>query len=467
MTSGTTPSPCHKTDTPTDAHRAAAPAATAAESSLAAEQPAAVVPSVVPTKRRTDRRPEPMPQPRSAMWTFKFVLLLGLMVAIGAFTTDMYLPSLPEVASDLGASESGAKFTITATLIGAALGQFVIGPLTDRYGRRMPALIGIGVHIVASLVCVFTYDLVPLIALRIIQGIGNAAAGVVAVAVIRDKLSGAQAAAVLSRLVLVIGLAPLLAPTVGGAIANLWGWRAVFVALAIYGVALAFVVWRFLPETLPAERRLQGPPLAALRSYRVLMRDRQFVSFALLPGLGMAAIFAYVAASPFVIRQGYGLTEQQFALLFAVTGLGLVIGAQVNASLVRRFAPLRLLRLALPISVLMSGVLVVMAAFDLGGLPGLIAPLWLLMAVNAFVAPNASAVALARHGERAGAAAALIGVSQFGVAGVVASLAGLFGSSALAMTLTIATAMVLSIGVLAFGTTAYRRGGWRTHLPAE
>ncbi len=406
---------------------------------------------------------EDAPKPRRAMWTAKFVLLLGLMVAIGAFTTDMYLPSLPDVATDLGTTDSAVKFTITATLIGGAIGQFVIGPLSDRYGRRVPALIGISVHVVASIACVFMVDIVPLVALRIIQGLGNAAAAVVAIAVIRDKLTGSQASVVLSRLMLVIGLAPLLAPSFGGVLANLWNWRLVFVALALYGIALFAVVWRYLPETLPTVRRTTGSPVKALSTYGVLLRDGQFVCLALLPGLGMAAIFTYVAASPFIIREGYGLSENQFAVLFAVTGMGLVIGSQINASLVRRISPVRLIRLAVPAAVVLSFVLVLIAALDVGGLVGLIAPLWLLMGVNAFVAPNASALALARHGERAGGAAALIGVSQFGVAAAVAPLSGIGGGSALSMAIVICASMVIALVVLAFGTPSYRRhGDWRT-----
>jgi len=398
--------------------------------------------------------------PRGRFWTAKFVLLLGFMVALGAFTTDMYLPSLPEVGRDLGATPSAVHFTISATLIGGALGQFVIGPLSDRYGRRMPVLIGITVHVLASVACMLAYDVAPLIALRIIQGIGNAAAAVVAMAVIRDRLSGSDASAVLSRLMLVIGLAPLLAPTIGGALASVWDWRAVFAALALYGVGLFLIVWRFLPETLPPARRLQGSPLAVLGTYRVLLRDRTFVSLALLPGLGMSAVFAYVSASPYVIREAFGLTENQFALLFALNGIGIVIGAQVNAALVRRFTPIRLVRLALPISLTISVVLLTITLFDVGGLVALMVPLGLLMGVNAFVMPNASATALSRHGQRAGGAAALIGVSQFGVAGLIAPLVGIFGVSATSMAGVICGAMILALSVLALGTPAYRRGGW-------
>lgn len=403
--------------------------------------------------------------PRSKMWTFKLVLLLGSMCAIGAFTTDTYLPSLPEVATDLGASHASVQFTITATLIGGALGQFVIGPLSDRFGRRTPVFIGLGVHIVASLLCIAVMDVVPLIALRIIQGIGNAAAGVTAMAVIRDRLTGSEASAVLSRLMLVIGVAPLLAPTVGGAIASVWGWRAVFGFLALFGVALLGIVWKFLPETLPPHQRLTSTRAVAT-SYRVLVKDRTFLAFALLPGLTMAALFSYVAASPFVIREGYGLTESQYALLFAVVGMGLVLGAQLNAALVRRFSPVRLLRLAMPVVALLAVAVFAVTATGFGGLVGMLIPLWLMFAVSSMVAPNASTLGLQRHGERAGSAAALIGVSQSGVAALVAPLVGVLGGTAAAMGSVILGAALLALAVLALGTGVYRRGGWAAPVAA-
>ena len=389
--------------------------------------------------------------------SFKLVLLLGAMAALGAVTTDMYLPSLPEVAADLGTGTSAVQFTITGTLIGGALGQLFIGPLSDRFGRRAPVLIGIVVHVIASLLCMITIDVAPLIALRMIQGVGNAAAGVVAVAMIRDRLTGAEASAVLSRLMLVIGVAPLLAPTVGGLLAGIWSWRAVFAALAVFGVALFAIVWRFLPESLPAHKRSTSTR-AVLGSYGVLLHDRHFMALALLPGMAMAALFAYVAGSPFVLREGYGLSEHQFSLLFAINGIGLVLGAQANAALVGRFAPERIMRLALPLSVSLAAVLLVVTLTGFGGLVGLLVPLWLMLAVNSLVPPNASALALGRHGERAGAAAAVIGASQSGIAGLVAPLVGALGGNAVAMATVIAGSMLAALAVLAFATPAYRRG---------
>ncbi len=390
--------------------------------------------------------------------TPQFVALMGAMAALGAMTVDMYLPSLPDVAADLGTSDAAAQFTISGVLIGAALGQIVVGPLSDRFGRRRPALIGLAIHVVASLLCMIVPAIGPLILLRMLQGVGNSAASITAMAVIRDRLTGGPAARVLSRLMLVIGLAPLLAPTLGGLIAGAAGWRAVFGVLAALGLALAVVVWRFLPETLPPERRATEGLGGALRGYRSLLADRHFVALAVLPGLAMGALISYVAGSPFVLRVGYGLSENQFALIFALNGIGLVLGAQVNAALVRRVAPIRIVRVALPITLVLALALFAVAVTGAGGLLGILIPLWLLLSVLGLIPPNASAMALGRHGERAGTAAALIGAMQAGVAGLISPLVGALGGDAVAMAIAVLVSVASAFAVLAIATPAYRRG---------
>ncbi len=387
----------------------------------------------------------------------RFVLLVGAMAALPAVTTDMYLPSLPVVVSELDTSPALVQATITGVLVGGAVGQLLVGPLSDRFGRRRPVLVGVALHVLASLLCVVAAGIVPLLALRVVQGIGNAAATTTAMAVIRDRYSGATASAILSRLMLVIGLAPLLAPLAGSLVADLAGWRAVFGVLAALGAGLAAVVWRFLPETLPPARRRTDGPAGVLGGYGVLVRDRQFLALAVLPGLGLGALMCYVAGSPFVFQEQYGLSEAQFALLFAVNGIGLVLGSQVNASLVRRFAPLQLMRVGVPVALGLALFLLLVAARDLGGLVGLTVPLWLLITVNAVLPPNASALALSRHGERAGAAAAVIGALQAGIAGAVSPLVGLLGEDGVAMATVIVGVMAVALLVLATGTPAYRR----------
>jgi len=389
----------------------------------------------------------------------KYVLMLGLMCALPAVSTDMYLPSLPDVARDLNTSATAAQLTMTAMLIGGAVGQLVIGPLSDRFGRRKPVLIGVVLHIVTSLLCAIAPAIIPLIALRTMQGFFNASATVVAMAIIRDRFVGADASRLMSRLMLVIGVAPLFAPSLGGVIAGQWGWRSVFLALAVFGVALWIVVWRRLPETLPPERRRPGGLRTAVSGYRSLLRDRHFVALAILPGLGMAVLMSYVVASPFVLREGYGLSATEFSLLFAVNGIGLVAGAQVNAALVRRVAPIRIVRVVLPMSLALTCVLLALALTGWGGLIALLVVLWLILALVNFVPPNASALALTRHGEIAGTAAAVIGSLQAGVAGLVSPLSGLLGGDAVAMAAVMVGASVAALLVLSLATPAYRRDG--------
>ncbi len=387
----------------------------------------------------------------------RHILMLGLMAALPAVSTDMYLPSLPDVARDLHTSATAAQLTMTAMMAGGAVGQLVIGPLSDRFGRRRPVLVGVGLHVLTSLMCAIAPSIGLLVGLRAAQGFFNASATVVATAVIRDRFVGADAAKLMSRLVLIIGVAPLFAPSIGGVIAGEWGWRAVFAALGVFGVALWLVVWLRLPETLPPERRRTGGLRTAGEGYLRLLRDRHFVGLALLPGLTSAVLMSYVVGSPFVLRDGYGLTETQFALIFAANGIGLVAGAQVNAALVHRVAPLKILRVSQAAMLGLCATLVVLGATGAGGLPALLVVLWLTLSMVNMVAPNANALALSRHGEVAGTAAAIGGAAQAAIGGAATPLSGLLGGDALAMTAVMAGAAFLGVTVLAMATPAYRR----------
>ena len=411
------------------------------------------VPAVTPARRA--------PSSRSAL---KWVIMLGALACLPALTVDMYLPALPQVASDLGASDPLVQLTVSCMLVGGALGQLVIGPLTDRFGRRLPLMIGIGMHVLVSLACALVDDVYMLVGLRLVQGFFNSAASVAAMATVRDRFAGAEAARILSRLMLVIGVAPMLAPSLGSIVLEAFTWRWIFVVLALIGASLAVIVFFVMPETNPAARRTTGGASSVLRGYRTLLRDRHFMALALIPGLGMGVVMSYVVGSPFVFQQGYGLTHGQFSLLFAINGLGLVLSAQVNASLVRRVAPIRLLRTALVAQLVMSALLVVVAVTQLGGLIGLLAALWLVLAFQGLIPANASALALSRHGEIAGTSAAMIGAVQSLLAGLVSPIVGLLGSDTTAMSSVMLGACVTAFAVLAVATPAYRKGGWHTPI---
>ncbi|MEU7979204.1 multidrug effflux MFS transporter [Micromonospora sp. NPDC049081] len=378
----------------------------------------------------------------------RLVLVLGSLIAIGPLTIDMYLPALPAIATYFATTSAAVQLTLTGTLAGLALGQLLIGPLSDAVGRRRPLIVGLAVHVVASALCVVAPNIAVLGALRVVQGLGVAAATVVAMAVLRDLFDGTAFATLLSRLLLVMGAAPILAPTLGGGVLRWTDWRGVFVTLAVFGVLLAVLAVIGLPETLPAARRQRGGVWTTVGLYGSLLRDRTFVGLVLVAGLAMAALFAYVAGSSFVLQEGYGLDEQQFALAFGAGAVGLIGAAQYNVRLLRRFSPQRILVTSLSVGTLAGLALLAFAATGFGGLPALLVTLWVVLATAGLAMPNAPALALSRHGEAAGTASALLGAVQFGVGAVAAPMVGVLGNGAVAMALVVAGGMVAALAVL-------------------
>jgi DHA1 family bicyclomycin/chloramphenicol resistance-like MFS transporter len=364
---------------------------------------------------------------------FRIVLVLGLLTALGPLTIDMYLPSLPTITGDLATNAAAVQLTLTGTLVGLAFGQLLVGPLSDAFGRRGPLLAGISVHILASVFCVIATDVVTLGVLRVLQGLGAAAAAVVAMAMVRDLFSDLAAARLFSRLMLVVGVAPILAPTIGGLVLNWTSWRGVFVVLTVIGVTIASVSALVLPETLPVERRRNGGVLGTVRDYGRLLTDRVYVGLTLVAGLAMAALFAYVSGSSYVFQDDYGMSEQQFALIFAGGAVGLIGATQFNVRLLRRWTPQQIMSGALLAGVGFGLVFLILAVTEVGGLAGILIPLWLVLAMVGLAMPNAPALALSRHGEAAGTAAALLGAVQFGVGALAAPLVGVLGVGAIAM----------------------------------
>jgi len=387
------------------------------------------------------------------------VLLLGALAFLPAAATDMYLPSLPDVAADLRTSSAAVQLTISSVMVGGALSQLVVGPLSDRIGRRRPAVVGLLAFAVVAALCVVAASITQLVALRVLHGVVGAAASVTAIAVVGDLYRGAEAARLLSRLWIAIAVAPILAPLAGTVIADAWGWRAVFGALAVMALLLLLWVARSMPETLPAARRPTRGLGASLRGYAEVLRDRQFLALAVIPGLSLAVLMCYVTGSPFVLQEEYGLSPQQFALFFGFGATSMIAGSQLNAALVRRVGPARLLRVALPaVAVCMAAVLAVVAT-GAGGVVGLLVPLWFGIAALSTAISNAGALALSRHGDRAGTAAAVIGSVQGGLGGAVAPTVGVVGGTGVAMAGVMLTTAVLAVVVLAGGPPPYRGGG--------
>lgn len=382
----------------------------------------------------TPHRPGADPTAPTGGRYLQLVLVLGLLIALGPLTVDLYLPALPTVGADLDASDSQVQLTLSAIMVGLAVGQVIIGPLSDALGRRRPLLIGITAHALMSVVCALAPTIAILTGTRVVQGLAGAAISVTAMAVVRDLFTGRAAATLLSHLMLVLGVAPVLAPTLGGYLLQVTSWRGLFAVLAGVAVLLIGLAWVGLAETLPVARRRPARPTAIVGTYLSLSRDRVFVGLVVLAGLMFATLFGYVSGSPFVLQGVYGLDERTFGLAFGVNAVGMVIATQVNPPLLRRFTPQQVLSAAVVVA-MVGTVALLVAAATRAPLPVLLVALFVVISMCGFVFPNAPAVALSRHGEAAGTAAAMLGAFQFGIAGLVSPLVGLLGTtSAVPMT---------------------------------
>jgi DHA1 family bicyclomycin/chloramphenicol resistance-like MFS transporter len=372
-------------------------------------------------------------------------LLLGGLSAVGPLSMDMYLPGLPQLSGDLGASASASQLTLTACLAGLALGQLLAGPLSDRLGRRRPVLVGATVFAAASLACALAPSVEILIALRFAQGLGGAAGIVVGRAVVRDLYEGDAAARLFSSLMLVGGVAPILAPIIGALLLTVTDWRGIFTVLSMIAAALLIAAARGLPESLSTPSTSRG-------GTRTVLRDRRFVAYALCSGLMMGAMFAYIAGSPFVLQQIYGLSPQLYALVFATNGLGILAASYASRRLIGRATPAQLLNTGVAIGAAGAALLLAGVALD-APIGVILVALMLVVSSIGLVNPNATALALADHPAQAGAASALLGTSQFLIGAAVAPLVGLAGSTdALPMGLTIAAAVTLAT-LAAFAAT--------------
>jgi MFS transporter, DHA1 family, multidrug resistance protein len=358
----------------------------------------------------------------------QLVIVLGALMAIGPLTIDTYLPALPQLSEEMGATDAQVQLTITGLLLGLGLGQLVIGPLSDTVGRRRPLLIGLAAHGAMSLLCALAPTIVVLTATRTLQGVAGAAVSVVVMAIVRDLFSGVRAAQLLSRLILVLGVAPILAPSLGSALLNVTSWRGIFVVLAVAAVSLWVLAWRALPETLPMYRRRPATVRGPLRSYSQLFADRTFLVMVAVAGLSFATVFAYVAGAPFILQGRYGLSPQAFGIAFSINAIGMILMTQLNPVLVGRFGPVRVMSVGVLVAASGGAALLVTALTGFGGMLGFLVPLGVILAAAGLCFPNAPAIALSRHGEVAGTAAALLGAAQFLVAGSVAPLVGALDS---------------------------------------
>lgn len=377
-----------------------------------------------------------------------YVFVLGALTALGPFTIDLYLPAFPSLKSGFGISDGAVQLTLTATTIGFAAGQLLVGPWSDKVGRRLPLIVATSVHVAASICAVLAPNVEVLGLFRFLQGMGAAAGGVVAMATVRDLFGGKPLVRMLSRLAMVNGLAPILAPLIGSQMLRFVSWRGIFVFLACYGAAVVIASVLLIVETLPPARRHESGHSTVGQRYRALFSDRIFVGVALIGAMVFSGLFSYLSASPFLFQGLYGLNAQQYGLLFAVNSVGVVIGVQVSSRLAQRVGPQWILVGATTTLLLASAAIVVLDHAG-AGLVGVLVPLWFFIAACGFSFPLVQVIGLAAHGKEAGTAASLLGALNFGVAGIISPIVGWIGiTTATPMALVMACTSSVAILVL-------------------
>ncbi|MBU6497735.1 MAG: multidrug effflux MFS transporter [Rhodospirillales bacterium] len=352
-------------------------------------------------------------------------LLLGLLSAIGPISTDMYLPAFPQIESSLGGAPGAAQITLATWFLGLAIGQITQGPLSDRFGRRRPLIAGMTIYTLASIGCALAPGLVSLSVFRLIAALGGSASMVITRAIVRDLADGQAAARLMSQLMLVMGAAPILAPTLGGIVLAFAGWQAIFWITSLYGLTSLLLVLFFLPETLPAALRLRQGIGGLVTSYGRIFRERGFLSHALLGGFAMFAMFAYLGGSPSVFEDIFHLSPAIYGALFGGCAAGFIIASQVNPRILPRFGAHRVLRVAVRTVLLATAALSIVAIARTTHWWMVSGPILVTMTCMGFTMPNAVVGALSRHAAHAGSASALMGTLQFALAAISGATVGL------------------------------------------
>ena len=365
------------------------------------------------------RTRETLASGRMPVW---LILLLGSLSAVGPLSTDMYLPAFPTIDATLGGGAGSAQITLAAWFAGLAVGQFTQGPFSDRFGRRAPLLVGMSIYTLGSIGCAVSHGIWSFTAWRFLAALGGSAGMVIPRAVVRDVATGPQGSRIMSQLMLVLGVVPILAPTLGGLVLSVASWRWIFWVATIYGiVSLTLVAWK-LPDTLPTENRLRLPPIQVLERYVTILRDRSFLSNTFVCGFATFVIFGYLSGSPIAFERILHFSPTQFGILFGVNAFFYILCTQINARVVHRVGMERLLKLGLGMLAVSATVFLVLVLTGIAG-PGRPAayvslPIMVMMASMGFISPNATVFALAGHARHAGSASALLGTLQFGLGSI-------------------------------------------------
>lgn len=353
---------------------------------------------------------------------FSLILILGLLTALGPFSIDMYLPGFQDIADNLHTSVATVSLSLSSYFIGISAGQLLYGPLLDRYGRKKPLYAGLLLYIISSAICMRASNINVLIILRFVQAVGSCAAAVGSMAMVRDLFGVKESAKVFSLLLLVVGASPMIAPTAGSYVISLFGWQTVFLILMIMGILITLLTAIWLPETHPADPSFSLKPGPIIKNFLGVLREPQFLTYALTGSLAFAGLFAYVSGSPIVFMEVFHVSKKEYGWIFAFLSVGFIGLSQFNTLLLRKYSSEQIIPIALSAQVLIGSVFLFGNLAGWYGLPQTIGFLFLLLCSIGFTNPNAAALSLAPFAKNAGSASALMGALQMGI-GALASIA--------------------------------------------
>jgi DHA1 family bicyclomycin/chloramphenicol resistance-like MFS transporter len=361
----------------------------------------------------------------------KTILILGCMTALSPFSIDMYLSAFPMMAKYFNTSVAEVSVTLSSYFVGLASGQLIYGPLMDRFGRKTPLLTGLSIYILASLACAFVNTVDQLVVLRVIQAVGGCAASVAAFAMVRDLFSPKESAKVLSTLILILGASPLLAPTIGGYLATYFGWKSIFFVLTAGSLILSLVIAFVLPESHKGDKTHILKPGPIARNYLSILKDPVFYTYALAGAVGFSGLFVYLAASPTIFMEIFGVSEQVYGWIFAFIAAGLIATSQLNVVLIRKFSNEQILLGALAMLTLTSLVFFICALNDWYNIYSVVGTMFVFLSCIGLSNPNSNALAMSPFGSKAGSAASMIGFLQMGIGALASVCVGLLKAQAL------------------------------------
>ena len=375
----------------------------------------------------------------------RFIILLGALTSLIPFTIDMYLPAFPVLATVFDTTASSVQLSLTATLLGLAIGQLFAGALSDMHGRRKPLIISLAIYVIASAACVFAPNIFIFVLLRFAQGFAASAGLVISRAIVRDVSSGAELTRLFALLMVVNNLVPLLAPSVGSGVLLFSDWKGIFLALSLLGLILLLISAFRLPESLPVEKRIPSNLLSTFSSFSTILKNRQFTGYALAQGFLIGGVFAYVSGTPFIYQNIYGVSPQVFSLLFGMNGIGLIIGSYAVGRFAYRISEKQFLEWALYAAVMAGAVLLAVVSFN-GPLWAVVIPIFFFVTAIGIVGTASFTLAMESQSQAAGSASALLGLLPFILGAITAPLVGIAGEeTAVPMGLTIFTMCLIAL----------------------